>query len=323
MRVRNLRVVDVAVVIQTHAMTSKLLQDGLRRLFELGRCLSHLLDDFLVRKVLQTIVNMSALMEDLKKPFSSLQKTLLDGGETLTLFISCRWVLNDLVKDRFVVPDSVGASLRVDLRSLLIEDIFDALASEGCILPQATLLFFILLQELLLPLILRTEELGHVPLEALDFERAFQLGDLLETIGVGLTAVVVESDAAEDAQLLFLLVDGLAQVLLHYLEGFLLGVALVHEVSLLLYENSRRVGNLHNAAVANVHACCLWEVLDLGVFLVELREQYHIILMFFNLFTAAARVPHKSSWREELLDLVAGGLPTEAPFKPDLHLLFL
>lgn len=68
-------------------MLPQLFEQGLCRLLKLGRRFSNLLDYLLARQVLQTVMDVRALVEDLEQTFSAIQESLLDRCEALSLFI--------------------------------------------------------------------------------------------------------------------------------------------------------------------------------------------------------------------------------------------
>jgi hypothetical protein len=61
------------------------------------------LDYLLARQVLQTVMDVRALVKDLEQTFSAIQESLLDRCEALSLFIRRNCILYNFVKHRLVV----------------------------------------------------------------------------------------------------------------------------------------------------------------------------------------------------------------------------
>jgi hypothetical protein len=108
------------------------------------------------------------------------------------------------------------------------EDILDALSLEGPVL-FLTLTMRLISKQLLLPCILSSQVLRNVAFESFHFKGALKFSNSLKAVRVGLTAIAIDGEASEDAELFLLLIDDLAKILLDLLESFLLSVTLIHE----------------------------------------------------------------------------------------------
>lgn len=130
----------------------------------------------------------------------------------------------------------------------------------------------------------------------------------------------MNGQTSQNAELLFLLVNRLAELFLNDFERFLLVIALFDEVALLANENRRRVGDLYDAAVTHVQSSCLGEIFHFRVFLIELREKLHIMLILFFV-SITARHTEECAGLELFHDLIALRLRSETSFEPDSHFL--
>ena len=109
-------------------MATKLLQKSLSRLLELCGSFSNLKNDFAIREVLQTIVDVRSLMEDLQQSLCPLKETFLNSRKTFSLLVGCLRVLDNLIQHRFVLPHCLITQVRI--LSLISKDIFDTLSFE-------------------------------------------------------------------------------------------------------------------------------------------------------------------------------------------------
>jgi hypothetical protein len=132
----------------------------------------------------------------------------LNSSKTLSLFAGSNWIADNFVKNRFVIGDRVFFRSREGFLALSLKELFNAFSLIRCIviliLTLGTSLSFFL--QFGNPLILSSQELGHVSLKALDLERALELGNLGKAVQIRLTSILCDGETSEDTKFLFLLV---------------------------------------------------------------------------------------------------------------------
>jgi hypothetical protein len=172
MLVLHIAIVYIGVIVKLDTVLLQLLQKALSSLLEFVRTFSNLADDFVVGEVLQAVMDVRALMENLKQALSTFDEALLDGGVSLLVLGIGQWVLGNFVEHGLILLERVASSQR---EWFFLEKVFDALTF-------VRLLRILRLLKVLDPLVLSPQVLGNVSLQTLDLEGALKLRHLLEPV---------------------------------------------------------------------------------------------------------------------------------------------
>jgi hypothetical protein len=290
----------------------QLLQKGLCISFQLRRGFSYFLNQILVGKVLESIMDMAPLVMQLENSFGSLQKLFVRLRKTLFV-LQLLGVFDDLVKHWLVL---VKKRLWLCIVASVLNHVFNCFAFKlsfliaffpqkaGCVHFLSSCRFAIDLLYLLVKLFyvvsLGPNVLRHISFQLLHLHNGFCLRDLLEPVYIGV-GMGVQGNTSQNSLLVSLFVNDFRDFSFHHLECLVFSVALSNKVSLLLEKDTGRVSHCHLTSFESPNWTKYRHILNFRILLVELFQQVKIISEALVLGTRQvllAKISRKLVWRE-------------------------